>query len=176
MPQPVKDKRENLEIFFFAYLNRIYYDKSFLIDHLPELAEIVIFGDLKDTIHKIIGNFGVQKMRMDKIYLLLGSKYVVENCADFIGLMDKDFADIKWQCKNAAFSDLSIMFYMQNTESMHMASCQMMELIVEKFGSKQIRQILKENFEDAITNNAKLLTVIERYLTVNNACSGEPAA
>jgi len=61
--------------------------------------------------------------------------------------------------------DLSILFYMQNIESVEMASFQVLKMVAVKLKNKQLTQLLTENFDEAKEDRALLLLITKKYLT-----------
>ncbi|WP_262714276.1 MULTISPECIES: ferritin-like domain-containing protein [Mucilaginibacter] len=87
------------------------------------------------------------------------------NFSGLSGLIDDAFEDIKLHSKDAELRDLSIAFYLQNIESMEMASFQVLEMAAVKLKNKQIKQLIKENYDEAKAHRTLLLLITAKYVT-----------
>jgi ferritin-like metal-binding protein YciE len=61
--------------------------------------------------------------------------------------------------------DMSILFYLQNIESMEMASFQVLRIAAVKLKNKQIKQLLTENVDEAKESRTLLLLISAKYIT-----------
>jgi ferritin-like metal-binding protein YciE len=82
-----------------------------------------------------------------------------------VGLVDDAFEDIKLHSKEPELRDLSIAFYMQNIESVEMASFQVLEMAAVKLKNKQIKQLIRENYDEAKADRTLLLLITAKFLT-----------
>lgn len=156
---------EKLKVFFINHLNRIYCAKSHLQERLPEIREHAHFTDLVHAVTETMVDVEKQISRMDKIYWLLEIKPGFETCQGIIGLMEDLFTAI---CRNSAelvMRDLSILFYLQNIESIEMASFKMLNLASPKLGENKIKQLLKDNFNEAKEDLTLLQLISAKYFS-----------
>lgn len=156
--------REKLEIFFIEHLDKIYCAKQHLISRLPQLAEKANFSDLKDAIINTIENVKTEITRMDMIYELMDVTY--SDCATkgLIGFVEDAFVAIERQGPDMELRDLSSLFYLQNIESVEMASFQILQMTAVKLKNKQIGKLLKDNYEQAKSNRTLLLLIASKYI------------
>jgi ferritin-like metal-binding protein YciE len=103
--------------FFVNHLNRIYCAKSHLRERLPEIRDQTDFKDLTEAITVTLIDVDKQLSRMDNIYQILNISYNFEQCMGMVGLIEDTYDAIHATRDNAALRDLSILFYMQNIES-----------------------------------------------------------
>jgi ferritin-like metal-binding protein YciE len=54
---------------------------------------------------------------------------------------------------------------MQNIESVEMASFQVLEMAAVKLKSKQIKQLIRENYDEAKADRTLLLLITAKYIT-----------
>jgi len=169
---PVTDPLTDMELgpdqlrsYFIIHLNKIYSAKSHLAERLPEIAVHANFKDLKHAIAETIDDVERQIARMEEIYLLLDTPIQVENCSEFTGMVEDAYDAIHEQEDNLVLRDLSILFYMQNIESVEMASFQVLKMVAVKLKNKQLTQLLTENFDEAKEDRALLLLITKKYLT-----------
>src|ERR1700712_5226182 len=114
-------ERKDLEQFFVSHLNRIYCEKSQLVDKLPELAKRSSFLDLRQAIEETVESVRLQIIRIRKVYIALDEIYHSESCIGLIGVLDEAFQSIGLPGESPSLCDFSILFYMQNIESIEMA-------------------------------------------------------
>jgi ferritin-like metal-binding protein YciE len=156
---------QKLRKYFLSNLDKIYAAKSHLIKHLPEIAEEAHFADLRSAILETMEDVERQLARMDIIYAMLDADRDEANFSGLAGLIDDAFEDIKLHIKDDELRDLSIAFYMQNVESMEMASFQVLEMAAVKLKNKQIKQLIKENYDEAKADRTLLLLITAKYVT-----------
>lgn len=154
-----------LRTYFVNNLNKIYAAKSHLIKHLPEIAEEAHFSDLRFAILETLEDVEKQLARMDIIYAMMDADKAEGNFSGLAGLIDDAFEDIKLHSKDPELRDLSIAFYLQNVESMEMASFQVLEMAATKLKNKQIKQLIKENYDEAKADRTLLLLITAKYVT-----------
>lgn len=154
---------DQLKRFFITHLDRIYAAKMHLISKLPILAAEAKFSDLRNAIEETIKGVQNQLARMQMIYMLLDAEVSTGSIHGLIGLVDGAFEAIKQQDGEAELQDLSIIFYLQNIESVEMASFQILRMAAVKL-DKQISTLLKENYEEAKSDRALLLLISSKYI------------
>jgi ferritin-like metal-binding protein YciE len=156
---------QKLRTYFVNNLNKIFAAKTHLIKHLPEIAEEAHFSDLRSAILKTMEDVEKQLARMDIIYAMMDAELNDGNYSGLAGLIDDAFEDIKLHSKDPELRDLSIAFYLQNVESMEMASFQVLEMAAVKLKNKQIKQLIKENYDEAKADRTLLLLITAKYVT-----------
>ena len=156
---------EKLKSFFISYLNKIYCAKTHLQERLPEIQEQSHFSDLKHAIGETLEDVSRQITRMEEIYTLLDEEPSTGNCSGLIGMVEDAYDAIHEQSADPELRDLSILFYMQNIESVEMASFQILQIAAVKFKNRHIKQLLLENFDEAKADRALLLFITTKYIT-----------
>jgi len=156
--------KEELLAFFVSHLNRIYCAKSQLVEKLPELSRQAHYLDLTQAIYETVEVVQFQIQRIKQMYILLDSIYHSENCNGLIGLLDEAFQAIGPNSNKAALRDLSILFYLQNIESIEMASFGMLMTVSEKLGEPSVTQLLQECYDEAQEDRVLLRQITERYV------------
>ena len=152
-----------LKQFFIAHLNRIYCAKSHLQERLPEIRRYAHFTNLEHAITEMLVDVEKQISRMDNIYELLAIKPGFENCDGLIGFIDDTFVAIHQQSDDYPSCDLSILFYLQNIESIEMTSFKILKLATPRLKKKEIKQLLKENFDEAGEDLTLLYLITASY-------------
>lgn len=156
---------EKLRTYFIHNLDKIYAAKTHLVKHLPTIADVSYFSDLRHAILETLEDVEKQIARMDIIYAILDAEQSMGNCSGLTGLVDDAFEDIKLNTHEPELRDLSIAFYMQNIESVEMASFQVLEMAAVKLKNKQIKQLIRENYDEAKADRTLLLLITAKYLT-----------
>ncbi|RFZ85835.1 DUF892 family protein [Mucilaginibacter terrenus] len=155
---------KKLRGFFLSHLDKIYSAKAHLVNHLPTIKEEAHFADLKIAVRETIEDVERQMARMEVIYELLDSSPNNANCGGLAGLVDDAFEDIKKHAKENELRDMSIVFYLQNIESLEMASFQVLQMAAVKLRNKQIKQLLRENYDEAKADRTLLLLIGSKYI------------
>ena len=156
---------ENLKLFFIKHLDRIYAAKLHLVSRLPGLADEVQFADLKTAICQTVEDVEKQIARMEVIYTLLDAEVSKGSIHGLTGLIEDAFEAIDQQHWGPEIRDLSIIFYLQNIESVEMASFQILQMAAVKLKNKHISQLLKDNYDEAKADRTLLLLISSKYIT-----------
>jgi ferritin-like metal-binding protein YciE len=159
----VMDQKE-LRQFFVNHLNRIYCAKSQLVDKLPELGRRSTFLDLRQAIDETVAIVKLQIRRMRQIYIALDETYQPESCIGLVGILDEAFQSIGIPGETAALCDFSILFYMQNIESIEMSSFKVMILVAEKLAEPGVSQLLLECYDEAREDKILFKEITGKYL------------
>lgn len=151
--------------FFIDHLHKIYCAKSHLVAKLPALTKWAHYLDLKEALGQTLENVKMEISRMDIIYAMLDADYSDCSTKGLIGLVSDAFDAIEKQDYDPEIRDLSILFYLQNIESVEMASFQVLQMTAVKLKNKQIGELLRENYELSKSNRTQLLLVATKYIT-----------
>ena len=169
IPNNINLGPDKLKKFFIAHLNRIYCAKLHRVTRLPEIGGMAHFGDLKTAIVQTTEEVQKQINRMHKIYELFNIEIAIESHRGLTGLVEDAFIAVKQQASDPELRDMSILFYMQNIESVEMASFQVLQIAAVKLKNEQISSLLKENFEAARADRSLLLMVSAKYIASGSA-------
>ncbi|MCC8424726.1 DUF892 family protein [Mucilaginibacter sp. UR6-11] len=162
---PTKDLTQaELRVFFISHLNRIYCAKKQLIEKLPQLGRRSYFLDLQQAINETIDVVSLQIGRMKEIYIALDAFYQPESCVGVVGILDEAFQCIGMSDESPALRDLSILFYMQNIESIEMASFKTMMRVADRLEQPGITQLLTECYDEAREDKVLFREITENYL------------
>ncbi|WP_421944716.1 DUF892 family protein [Pedobacter sp.] len=155
---------ERLKKFFLMHLDRIYGAKLHLITKLPMLLVEAQFTVLKNAIEDTVANVEKQIARMQLIYTLLDADPAKGSIKGVTGLIDDAFEAIYQQQGEAELQDLSIIFYLQNIESVEMASFQVLQMAAVKMHNVHVNKLLKDNYDDAKSDRTLLLLISSKYI------------
>lgn len=163
MSNPAKN---TLLKFFSGHLDRIYCGKEHLVNSLPALAEHAQFSDLKLAILELQDDVRNQIERMNEIYKILDLTRNDEGCVGMIALLKEMFEGIDSHKGEKPLCDLSLVFYLQNIESIEATSFQMLRLTALKIGNKDVDQLLRESFDEAKEDRGLLLQVSQKFMAL----------
>lgn len=164
-PKKITLGKEKLKTFFINHLNRIYFAKAHLVKWLPQLEHEVYFHDLRLAIRETVDDVEKQMARMELIYELLDESIGNGSINGLTGLIDDAFDAIRQQAGEAELRDMSIIFYLQNIESVEMASFQVLQIAAVKLKNKQVKKLLEENYDEAKADRTLLLLIAAKYIT-----------
>lgn len=154
-----------LKKFFLIHLDRIYTAKLHLISKLPNLAEQAQFEDLKNAIQETVVDVKKQILRMQMIYTILEAEVSSGSIHGLTGMIDDAFEAIEQQAGQRELQDLSILFYLQNIESVEMSSFQILQMAAANFKNQQVADLLRENYEEAKSDRTLLLLISSKYIS-----------
>lgn len=148
-------------------MDRIYCGKQHLSTSLPALAESAGFSNLKLAIMELHGDVIKQIYRMDQIYQLLNLQHNSATCIGMNTLLKEMFDGINPQNGEKVLSDLSLIFYLQNIESIESASFQVLRITAKNLNNPDVSQLLRENFDEATEDRGLLLQIGEQFLALH---------
>ncbi|MGZ3873417.1 MAG: DUF892 family protein [Mucilaginibacter sp.] len=151
--------------FFTDNLDRIYCAKKHMVTRFPEIADEAHFSDLHHAILETVDDVKKQIVRMDEIYAILGVENSITGCAGLTGMIEEAFTAISEQKEDSALRDMCILFYLQNLESIEVASFQVLQMMAVKMKNDEVLQLLKENIDEAKDDRMLLLLITAKYVT-----------
>lgn len=164
LPTEIDVNRDDIEKFFIDHLNKIYAAKTLLRSELPELLDNAHFSDLREAINDTVEDVKEQISRMDEIYQMMAAEVSEAACNGLKGLVEDSFNDIKVHSENPELRDMSILFYLHNIESIEMASFQILEMAAVKLKNDRIKQLIKENYDQARADRTLFLLISAKYI------------
>ncbi|KAA6439777.1 DUF892 family protein [Dyadobacter flavalbus] len=160
--------RVDLEEFFLHYLNKIYTAKTLLVEDLPKLMNNAHFSDLREAMDHTIDEVKQQIARMDKIYEALTIVHAKIHSKGLKGLIEDSFGEIKMHSGNPELRDMSILFYLHCIESIETASFQILEMASVKIKNSQVKELIRQNYQDSKADKTLYLLISAKYIyTVN---------
>ncbi len=155
--------------FFSGHLNRLYCCKQHLLDSLPTFAAAAQFKYLKLAILELHEDVRKQIDRMNEIYALLNLEQSDAGCIGMTTLLQEMFDGIDANNGDKPLCDLSLVFYLQNIESIEATSFQMLRLTAAKLNNQAVSQLLKESFDEAKEDRKLLLQIGQQFLALTHA-------
>jgi len=157
--------KEKLLVFFTDHLNKVYAAKVHLSRKLPLLANEASFKGIRHAINESVEDIEKQIARMEVIFTLMDEEIADDKCKGMLGLVDDAFDSVLAYKDDAALRDLSLLYYMQNIESIEMASFQILQIAAVKLKNKQVIQLLRENYDEAKADRTLMLLITAKYVS-----------
>ncbi len=164
-----KLSKNTLLEFFSGHLNRIYCGKQHLLASLPTFAAAAQFKDLKLAILELHDDVRKQMDRLNEIYTLLNLEQSDAGCIGMTTLLKEMFDGIDTNNGDKPLCDLSLVFYLQNIESIEATSFQMLRLTASKLNNEAVSQLLRESFDEAKEDRKLLLQIGKQFLALTQA-------
>jgi len=95
---------------------------------------------------------------------MLDDFYRPESCNGLVGILEETFQSVGIRGESAGLSDLSLLFYLQNIESIEVTSFNMMRLVAGKLGQPELVQLLAECFDEAKEDKTLLKEITAQYV------------
>ena len=153
-----------LNKFFLRHLDRIYCAKSHLVERLQESNISTRFKDLHRAVNKTCKDVNSQIARINRIYVLLGSKASMQYCDGLVAMVEDAFLSIHQQQDSEFLRNLSILAYLHEIESVEIASFNILLLAASHLPDKQVAQLIKENLDEANEDCELVMLITKKYL------------
>ncbi len=150
---------KELYTFFKHCLSRIYFGKANLMSRLTNLQTVSEHQSLISTLRDLGGNIRRQMARIELVYELLDEPMKNTIAGGVDGLLNDIFYDVDQHKHKGKGVDLSIIFCLQNIESLEVAGFKMLRMAAVPLRNAQVKQLLKENYYDAKANRHLLLLI-----------------
>ena len=154
-----------IQSFFITHLNRVYCIKSLLSERLPEIEFQVHDAGLKTLVTGIMSDASNQVDRMDEIYGLMGVTYSFDNCDGLISMAEEAFTASPREPGDPASRDLAILFYLQNIESVNIASFEVLKIGARILKNNRIKLLLSENFKETKVGRSLILRLLTNSMS-----------
>lgn len=154
-----------LQQHFLHHLNRIFFGKTYLQQHLPALIDLCSLKKLQQGIQELLEDVNKQTERLQEIYKLVNQEPSAEQNVPIIAVFEDAFAPKNDQISNPMLTDIDILLYLQLIEHINITSYRMLKVLASKLGYQQVEQLLLESFDEA-TDDYKLLSIIaDEYIS-----------
>lgn len=156
--------RERLHRFFISHLDRIYCAKTHMLDLFRNIAELAHARDIYLAVQETADDIQKQIARMEEIYNIMSAGYNESTCVGMVSMLDEARAAVHDAELEGPLRDLSILFYLQNIESIEAASFQVLQLVSRSLDMPEVEQLVRENFDEAKEDRALLMTIARQYV------------
>jgi ferritin-like metal-binding protein YciE len=149
---------------FVHNLNRIYFGKCYLNQHLSHLISIASFPALQLAMEEFWEDIKRQIERMDAIYELIGETPSDKNCNPIKSIVKDNFC-LDEEQPLPILLDMDIIAYLQLLEHINISACSMLKMIASKLKMEQAAQLLTECFDESIDNDHLFMLISKEYIT-----------
>lgn len=153
-----------LKQIFLHHLTRIYNGKRFLQQRTDDLVKIASFKALKLAVGEFGGDVDKQVDRMEDIYKLIGETPLPEVCNPIRSIVKDEFCLDDGQ-DVPLLNDLDLMLYLQVLEHINITSYRMLIMIAKLLKYDEVKQLLKENFDESADNDKLFTLIAKEYIT-----------
>lgn len=164
MDTPKTISKTELDKLFIHQLNRINCTKGYLAQHLPPLADVASFKNMKLAIMEAHEDVKKQQSRIDNMYTLLHSEPSDEGCEVVKAVLDEAYNLSDGKGKTAIINDMDIILYMKMIENMELTSFKMLRLINQYMANDELTQLLAECCDESADNEELFSMISEEYL------------
>ena len=151
---------------FVHNLNRIYFGKCYLNNHLDHLLHIASFTALQQAIQEFWDDVKKQITRMEEIYLIIGEEPSDKNCNPIKSIIRDEFC-LDEKPDMPILSDMDLIMYLQLLEHLNINYCRMLIMVAKLLKYDSIKQLLTECFDESIDNDQLFLLISKEYLSEN---------
>jgi len=125
---PIPLSKEELKTVFIHNLNRLYFGKRYLDDHLEELIKLASFNDLQLALHEFWEDVKNQISRMEEIYNLVNEKPSDKDCNPIKAIVKQNFC-LEEKDLLPIITDMDVILDVQLLEHVNITAYRMMKMI-----------------------------------------------
>ena len=160
---PIPLSKEELKTGFIHNLNRLYFGKRYLNDHLEELTTLASFSDLQLALHEFWDDVKNQIIRMDEIYMLIDEKPSDRDCNPIKAIVKQNFC-LDEKDGLAIVKDMDVILYVQLLEHVNITAYRMLKMLAIKLKMKDVTQLLTECFDESKDADQLFVLISKQYL------------
>jgi len=151
---------------FVHNLNRIYFGKCYLNQHLGHLIAVASFESLQMAMQEFWDDIKRQIERMEAIYKLIHETPSDKNCNPIKSIVKDNFCLDEAQ-ELPILTDMDLMSYLQLLEHINISACSMLKMIAKKLKMDEVSQLLTECFDESIDNDQLFTLISKEYVTID---------
>lgn len=151
---------------FIHNLNRIYFGKRYLDNHLAQLIQLASFTALQLAIQEFWDDVKKQIQRMEEIYQLIDETPSDKNCNPLKSIVKDGFCLDEKQTM-PILSDMDVIMYLQLLEHVNITSYRMLIIVARRLNYGNVVQLLTECFDESTDNDQLFLLISKEYLADN---------
>ncbi|WP_345951419.1 DUF892 family protein [Mucilaginibacter sp. PAMB04274] len=155
---------EMLKLHFVHHLNRVYFGKKYLQEHVPNLIGISSLRKLQLAIHETWEDICNQVKRLQEIYVLIDEQPANENCVPIIAVFKDAFEPQDYGADTNLINDVDIILYLQLLEHINLTSYRLLKVLAAALNYKEAEQLLLESFDEAIDNDKLFAMIADEYV------------
>ncbi|WP_461451416.1 DUF892 family protein [Mucilaginibacter sp.] len=155
--------KDELKQVFIHNLNRLYFGKRYLNDHLEELVKIASFNDLQLGLNEFWDDVKNQIIRMDEIFMLADEKPSDRECNPIMSLVKQNFC-LDEKDGLAINKDMDLILYVQLLEHVNITAYRMLKNIAIHLKWKDVTQLLVECFDESVDADHLFDLISKQYM------------
>ena len=159
-----KMDEKSLKKVFLMQLSNIYSIKTYLVANLPAMANSASFNDLKLAILENISDIGLQLLRMDAIYKLIGEKYNQSQCLGVRALTMEAYVMSKAPGMTKLETDLYMLYHLNILLSLEISCFTSLHDIALSITPNELTVLLKQNLDIAKDNKELCEMITKEYI------------
>ncbi|WP_295768463.1 DUF892 family protein [uncultured Mucilaginibacter sp.] len=152
---------------FVHHLNRVYFGKKYLQQHLPGLTSLASFKKLRFAIEEVIESVNNQVNRIEQIYNDIDAQPDHENCVPIIAIFKDAFETPDYGDGTCLLNDIDIILYLQLLEHINITSYRMLKILASALQYKNAEQLLIESFDESRDDDRLFQMIADEYLRTN---------
>ncbi|MEO3408335.1 DUF892 family protein [Mucilaginibacter sp. CAU 1740] len=157
--------QDTLKHVFVHNLNRIYFGKCYLNNHLEHLKSLASFTALQQGIQEFWDDIKKQIARMEQVYKLLNEIPSDKNCNPIKSIVKDEFCLDEEQAIPVLL-DMDIIMYLQLLEHINITSCHMLIMVAAQLEYTEAQQLLTECKDESIDNDELFTLITKEYIAV----------
>jgi ferritin-like metal-binding protein YciE len=160
---PIPLNKEDLKTVFIHNLNRLYFGKQYLDEHIEELIKIASFNDLQLALHEFGNDVKNQITRMDEIYTLVDETPSDKDCNPIKAIVKQNFC-LEEKDMLPIITDMDVILYVQLLEHVNITAYRMMKMIALQLKWTEVTQLLIECFDESMEDDYLFVQISKRYM------------
>lgn len=155
---------ELLKEHFVHHLNRVYYGKQYLKNHLPQLTQISSFKKLQQGIREVWEDVSKQVERIKETYEIIDAEPAPENCVPIISIFKDAFEPQEYGVETSILNDIDIILYLQLLEHINITSYRMLKILAANMGNAKVEQLLQESLDESSDNDKLFVMIADEFV------------
>lgn len=154
----------------FAHnLNRLYFGKRYMDEHLAHLIKVASFKTLELALKELAEDVKKQISRLDDIYKETQLQPSSEGCIPIEAMFKETFTLERQGIGKQLLGDIDIMLYMQLIEHINITAYRMLRILAASLKYNSVDQLLVESFDESVDNDRLFLIITNEYLAQQEA-------
>lgn len=153
-----------LKELFIHNLNRLYFGKCYLNEHLEHLMSFASFTSLQLAIEEFWDGVKSQIKRMDEIYELMHEKPSDKNCNPIRSIVKDEFC-LSDKQNMPIIVDMDLIAYIQLLEHINITACRTLKMLAKALKNEPVTQLLTECFDESKDNDHLFTLIAQEYIT-----------
>lgn len=169
IPSLTPNSPELLKEHFVHHLNRVYFGKKYLKQHLPDLNKLSSFKKLKQGLQETWEDVSKQIGRLEQIYSIIDAQPDKESCVPIITVFKDAFEPQEYGVNSNLLNDIDIILYLQLLEHINITSYRMLKILASSLHKPEVEQLLLESFDESSDNDKLFVMIADEYVQLRHS-------